>query len=92
MRKTIRHESFFSDLYPCKALARQIHHIFTKGGRMESYIYEYRVTIKDTFATVTPTYLITAIRFFVSTLKLHHSGINPYLVGVHSLREGGACL
>ena len=35
---------------------------------------------------VTPIDLITAIRLYVSALKIHHAGINPDLVGVHSLR------
>ena len=47
------------------------------------------MTRKDTFTIATPIDLITAIRFYVSTLKLHHAIINPYLVGVHSLRAGG---
>ena len=38
---------------------------------------------------VTPTDLITAIRLSVSALKIHHAGINPDPVGVHSLRAGG---
>ena len=47
------------------------------------------VTSKDTFVPVTPTDIITVIQFSVSDLKLRHSGINPYLVGVHSLKAGG---
>ena len=92
MGQTIHHESFASDLCPRKALSRRIHHILTNGGSTESYICDYIVTIKDTFATVTPKNLITAILFSVSDIKLHHTGINPDLVGVHSLRAGGACL
>ena len=38
---------------------------------------------------ITTKYLITAIQFSVSALKLHHAGIKPDLVGVHSLRSGG---
>ena len=89
MVQTIHHDSFASNLCPCKALARRIHHILANGGITELYICEYRVTSKDPFATVTPTDLIIAIQFSVSAHKLHHAGINPDLVGVHSLRAGG---
>ena len=89
MGQTIHHKSFASVLCPYKYLARQIHHILTSGGSTESYIYEYRVTSKDPFAMVTPTYLINTIQFYVSAIKLHHSSINTDLVGVHSLRAGG---
>ena len=89
MGKTIHHEYFNSDLCPCKALARWIHHILTYGNITESYICEYRYTRKDPFALVTPTYLITTIRLSISALKIHLTGINPDLVVVHSLRAGG---
>ena len=89
MVQTIHHKSFSSDLYPCKALARQIRHILTNSGSTESYICEYRVTRKYPFAKFTPTDLITTIRLSVLALKIHHNGINPYLVGVLSLRSGG---
>ena len=89
MVQTIHHDSFASNLFPCKALARRIHHILANGGSTESYICEYRVISMDPFAMVTPTDVITNTRFSVYALKLHHSGINPELVGVHSLRAGG---
>ena len=88
MGQTIHHESFASDLYPCKDLARQIHHILTNGSSIESYICKYRVTNKDIFDTIMSTDLITDIRLSISSLKIHHAGINPNLVGVHSLRAG----
>ena len=42
------------------------------------------------FANVMLDDLITAIRTAIRTLKLEQDGINPDLVGVHSLRAGGA--
>ena len=89
MGQTIPHKSFATDLCPCKALAHQINHILTNGGSTEFFICKYRLISKDPFATATPTDLITAIRFSDSALKLHHAGINPDLVGVHSLGAGG---
>ena len=88
MVQTIHHESFTYIFCPCKAPERWIHHIFTKSGSTESYICEYRVTSKDSFAKFTTTDLISAIQLSVSALKLHHAGINPDLVGVHYLRSG----
>ena len=82
MGETIHHKYFSSDICPCKALERHIHHILANGGSTESYISDHRDTNKDPFAPITPTSLITSI-------KLHHTGINPDLVVVHSLRIGG---
>ena len=85
MGKTIHCESFDSNLCPCKDLSYQIHHILTYSGSTELYICKYRATDKFTFATVNPTDLITTILFYVSILKLHHSGIKLDLVRVHSI-------
>ena len=42
------------------------------------------------FRSVTSRDMINAIRTSVTQLQLHKSGIDPNLVGVHSLRAGGA--
>ena len=88
MVKTTQHESFTSGLCPCKSLARRIHHIIYNIVITQSYICEYTVTSKDNCSTVTPTDLITEIRLSISTLKLHHAGINPDLVGIFYLQAG----
>ena len=85
MGQTIRHKYFTPKLCPCKSLARRIHHILSYGGNTESYICKYTVTEKHTFSTVTLIYLMIAIQFYLSTLKLHHANINPDLVGVNFL-------
>ena len=46
--------------------------------------------IPDKMIQITPTHMIHAIRSAVSKLKLEENGINLDLVGVHSLRAGGA--
>ena len=38
MRQTIHHDSFASELCPCKALARWIRYILNNGGSIELYI------------------------------------------------------
>ena len=44
----------------------------------------------QTWLQVTPKHMIQGIRAAVATLELDTTGINPDLVGVHSLRAGGA--
>ena len=90
MGETIHHESFDSALCPVKALARRIHHILNNGGGGPSYICEYKDPQAPTLQTVTPKHMITAIRAAVVDLEMHKAGIDPSLVGDHSLRAGGA--
>ena len=88
MGQTIHHDTFDSDLSPVKSLARRIYHILQNGGNDNTYICEYWTP--QGFTAVTPTDLITAIRLSVIVLGLDKAGINPDLIGVHSLRAGGA--
>ena len=39
MGQTIHHNSFASNICPCKALSRYIHHILSNGGDTEPYIF-----------------------------------------------------
>ena len=70
------------------ALARRVHHILQNGGNDDSLICDYFKN-GDCLA-VTPKHLIVMIRTAVKTLRLDTKGIDPDLVGVHSLRAGGA--
>ena len=65
-----------------------MHHILTNGGNNDSIISAY--ACGNTLATVTAKDMIAAIRTAVRDLKLQTHGIDPDLVGVHSLRAGGA--
>ena len=47
-------------------------------------------TKDNTMRAVTATDMITSIRTSVKELKLDQAGIDPDIVGVHSLRAGGA--
>ena len=80
MGQTIHHETFDSKMSPVCSLAQRVHHILENGGTMDSYICEDWDGL--TFQTVTPNNLITSIRVL---LGLDKAGINPDLVGVHSL-------
>ena len=98
MGQTVHHETCPGATSPVRALARRIHHILAHGGTNASIISTYapdRTVGQSTFtastiATISPSDMITTIRSAVRTLKLHEAGIDPDLVGVHSLRAGGA--
>ena len=61
MGQAIHHEYFASHLCPCMDLSRWIHHILINRGSIASHISKCRVTGKDPFSTVIPTYLITSL-------------------------------
>ena len=88
MGQTIHHETFASELSPVRSLARRVFHVLSHRGTDKSFLCEYW---KDTaMHSVTPTDLISSIRLSVVVLGLDKAGINPDLIGVHSLRAGGA--
>ena len=70
------------------ALARRVHHILQNGGNDDSFICDYFTN--GNCLAVTPKQLIVMIRAAIKTLRLDTTGIEPDLVGVHSLRAGGA--
>ena len=78
-----------NDVCPVKALALRVHHILAKGGSEDSPICDY-MDESNTWHHVDSRFLITAIRNTVKELNLADTGIDPDLVGVHSLRAGGA--
>ena len=90
MGETIHQYAIDNIHCPVKALARRVHHILSNKGSTENLICDVFDHINNQWVQVTPTHMITGIRAAVSTLKLEKTGINPDLVGVHSLRAGGA--
>jgi hypothetical protein len=88
MGQTIHQESIQAEHCPIKALARRISHILNNGGNDDTLICMYKTD--NIVSSVTPTDLIQAIRYSVKSLNLHKAGIDPDIVGVHSLRAGGA--
>ena len=73
---------------PVRALASIVHHILSNGGSDADIISSY--CDKGKWNTVTSKEIVTRVRSSVSELKLHQHGIDPDLVGAHSLRAGGA--
>jgi hypothetical protein len=88
MGQTIHHESS-GDNGGVAALARRIHHILSSGGNNDSLICDYYPS-RGNCASVTPKHLLNMLRTSVKTLQLQRQGIDPDLIGVHSLRAGGA--
>ncbi len=89
MGETIHHKAIpHLDTCPVKALARRIHHITSNKGDDDSPLCRYYNGTKPSH--VTPKDMIQGVWDAVRDLQLKRFGIAPDLVGVHSLRAGGA--
>jgi hypothetical protein len=73
---------------PTQALARRVHHILSNGGNKESLICDYYED--KTWSAVTSRNMIARVRSATKALNLHQKGIDPDMVGAHSIRAGGA--
>ena len=90
MGETITHETVLQAEHgPVHATARRIHHILSNGGSEENLLSDY-LTENGTWETVTAIDMLHAVRKSAKELQLHENGIDPDLIGVHSLRAGGA--
>jgi hypothetical protein len=90
MGETITHETIQNESHgPVTALARRVHHILDNGGNEETLLCDY-LDDDGNWTSVTASQMRSAVRASVKTLELHKNGIDPDLVGVHSLRAGGA--
>ena len=88
MGQTISHNSNGSQICPVRALAYLTHHILHHGGSDADLVSSYYS--RGSWHTVTSQDIINRVRNAVKELKLHVNGIDPDLVGAHSLRAGGA--
>jgi hypothetical protein len=89
MGQTIHQEGIQQPYCPVKALARRIAHILANGGTANTLLCMYKSSTKGE-STVTPADMILMLRTSVKRLKLNEAGIDPDIIGVHSLRAGGA--
>ena len=88
--ETITHETVQSHSNgPVHAVARRVHHILSNRGSNDNLLCDY-LTPQGTWTSVTSTDTRSEVRSTVVHLKLHKFGIDPDLVGVHSLQAGGA--
>lgn len=91
MGQTIHHHALPALQHcPIKALARRIHHILSHGGNSNNLLCTYFEPPSTTPQLITSKDMLIIVRTAVRTLKLHERGIDADLVGVHSLRAGGA--
>ena len=90
MGQTISHETIRDhDHGPVKATARRVHHILSNGGDEDTIISAY-MNDAGIWNTVSSAQMRSGVRNSVKELGLHKNGIDADLVGVHSLRAGGA--
>ena len=75
---------------PTQAMARRISQIIADGGTADSLLCDYKLTTDGPWLSITASDIIEMVRDTVKILKLHLNGIDPDLVGAHSLRAGGA--
>ncbi len=85
--ETIHHQST-GDNGAVAQLARRVHHILSHGGTEENLICD--VCVDDNWISVEGSHMVALIRFAAKSLKLSDQGIDPDLIGAHSLRAGGA--
>ena len=90
MGETISHETVKGATHgPVTAAARRIHHILSNGGSTDNLLSDV-MTDDGKWETITSKQMLTAVRSSVKDLSLHENGIDADMVGVHSLRAGGA--
>ena len=85
--QTIHHEST-GPTGAVAALARRVHHILSNGGIEANLICA--VCIEKKWTSVESSHIVALVRLTAKSLKLHVQGIDPDLIGAHSLRAGGA--
>eukprot|EP00957_Ditylum_brightwellii_P066101 5014007-Ditylum_brightwellii.AAC.1 len=71
-----------------KALAHRVSHIIQHGGNNDTLLCMYQDG--DKLTAVSPENMIGSLGTAVKSLKLEEKGIDPDLIGMHSLRAGGA--
>ena len=86
----MHHETIIQAHGPVQALARRVHHVLSHGGSDETLLCDYKSDRTATWTSVTSQDMVTVVRSAARALGLHRQGIDPDLVGSHSLRAGGA--
>ena len=91
MGETISHEKLRNTNKhgPLVSAARRIHHILSNGGTEKNLFCDF-LTDEGLWQSITSSDMRASVRLSVHKLGLQEHGIDPDLVGVHSLRAGGA--
>jgi hypothetical protein len=90
MGETIHHHAISSPHCPVKCLANRVHHVLSHKGTTDNLICDVWNKMKQTWISITSTEMRKHLRQSVADLNLKQQGIDPDLIGVHSLRAGGA--
>ena len=89
MGETITHETVQDEIHsPITAVARRVHHILSNGGTEQNLLSDY-LNKAGVWNTITASQMRHGVCSRVKILKLDKNGIDPDLVGVHSLQAGG---
>ena len=88
MGDTVHQKSTGSANCPIKALAYLVHHILSHKGTEENLLCDYYHNHK--WHSIMSSDIIHCVRSAAKLLQLHKQGIDPDLIGAHSLRAGGA--
>ena len=88
MGDTVHQKTTGSPNCPVKALAHVVHHILAHNGTGETLLCDYYEN--DAWHSITSIDIITCVRSASKLLQLDKQGIDPDLIGAHSLRAGGA--
>ena len=88
MGTTIHHKANGKELCPIKVLAYCIHHILSNGGDDNNLICNYYEN--NTCYSLQSQQIINMVQMASTSLNLHKQGIDPDLIGAHSLQAGGA--
>jgi hypothetical protein len=88
MGDTIHQEANKKEQCPVRALAYRVHHVLSNGGTDTTLLCAYWK--EDNWRCIQSSEIIHAVRTAAKMLKLEQQGIDPDLIGAHSLRAGGA--
>ena len=69
---------------PTHALAHRVHHILANGGNEDSLICEFQLKNGD-WDCIQAGDIVHHVREMSKILQLHKQGIDPDLIGLHSL-------
>jgi hypothetical protein len=88
MGETVHQKANGTEACPVKALAYLVHHILSNDGTEDRLLCDYKTD--DSWHSIMSSDIIACVRTAAKLLQLQRQGIDPDLIGAHSLRAGGA--
>ena len=90
MGETIHQYAIYKQSCPVQALANRVHHVLSNGGTPDNLLCDVYNKKSKQWQQITSANMMKQVRTAVTTLQLEKHGIDANLIGVHSLRAGGA--